>query len=141
MGQAYSATQGVDKTSEDRLHKASKHIERKDVTVDATAGARTYTAAEILGGLILRDPAGTDRTDVLPTAALLLAGMKEVTVGDVIECLIINNADAAETITIAAGTGGDLTQIAATRVIPQNTSRVVRIRVTDVSTPAYIAYM
>lgn len=141
MGQAYSATMGVDKTAEDRLHKASKHIERKDPTVDATAGAVTYTAAQILGGLIVRDPAGSARTDVLPTAALLLASMKEVTVGDVIKCLIVNNADAAETITIDPGTGGDLTQIAGTRIIPQNTSRMIYIRVTDVSTPAYIAYM
>ena len=37
------------------------------VTTDATAGARTYTAAEFIGGLILRDPAGAGRSDVTPT--------------------------------------------------------------------------
>src|SRR5690349_811929 len=73
---------------------------------DATAGARTYTAAEILTGIIVRDPNGASRTDVLPTAALLVAALTRPAVGDVISCYIVNGADAAETITINAGSGG-----------------------------------
>ncbi len=40
-----------------------------------TAGPATYTAAQIGRGIILRDPSGAARTDVLPTAALLIAGV------------------------------------------------------------------
>jgi hypothetical protein len=108
-----------------------------------TAGAATYTAANVLGGLILRDPAGAGRTDVLPTAALLVAALPDLRIGDVLSVLVINNADAAETITISAGTGGTVTQIAGSRIIPQNTSRMVYIRFTGVATgsEAYVVYM
>lgn len=112
-----------------------------------TAGAATYTAAQILGGFILRDPNGAGRTDVLPTAALLVAAMSaagmDPQIGDLVRCKIINNADAAETITISEGSGGTITQIAATRIIPQNTSREVVIRLTGVASgsEAYVVYM
>lgn len=109
----------------------------------ATAGNVTYTAADILGGIIVRDPAGAGRSDVLPTAALLVAALPNAAIGDVLECLIINGADAAETITIGAGTGGgfDTNQTATSRVIPQNTSKMLTIRITGVSSPAYVAYL
>lgn len=114
-------------------------------TSDATAGARTYTAAEILGGCIVRDCAGGSRTDVLPTAALLVAAIPNATVGDIIKCKIINGSDAAETITLDAGAGGgyDVNQTAASRVIPQNASKVLHIRLTNVTaaSEAYVAYL
>ena len=108
----------------------------------STAGPQTYTAADIVGRTIVRDPNGASRSDVLPTAALLVAAMPGARVGDVIDCLIINGADAAETITIGAGTGGtfDANQTAASRVIGQNASKLVRIRLTNV-TPASEAYV
>jgi hypothetical protein len=112
---------------------------------DNTAGAVTYTAAQCLAGFIVRDPNGAGRTDVLPTAALLVAAIPGVAVGDTVSVKVINGADAAETITIAAGAGGafDTLQIAATRVIVQNASREVCIRITNVtpSSEAYVAYM
>lgn len=111
----------------------------------ATAGAATYTIAQLLTGIIVRDCAGAGRTDVLPTAALLVAGISGCAVGDTIECLIINGSDAAETLTIDAGSGGgyDTNQTAASRVVPQNSSKLLRIRVTDVtaSSEAYVAYL
>lgn len=111
----------------------------------ATAGAKTYTAAEILGGIIVRDPAGASRSDVLPTAALLVAAIPNAAVGDIIECLIINGADAAETITIGAGSGGgfDTNQTASSRIIGQNASKLMRIRLTNVtaSSEAYVVYL
>lgn len=113
-------------------------------TSDATAGARTYTAAEILGGIIVRDPNGASRSDVLPTAALLVAAMTRPAVGDVIRCLIVNGADAAETITIGAGTGGgfDTNQTSASRIIGQNAAKLIHIRLTNVtaSSEAYVVY-
>lgn len=111
---------------------------------DATAGARTWTAAEILSGILVRDPNGAGRTDVLPTAALLVAALPTCQVGDVVEVLVVNGADAAETITISAGAGGgfDANQTAASRVIPQNASKLVRIRFTNVTVgaEAYVVY-
>jgi predicted RecA/RadA family phage recombinase len=110
----------------------------------ATAGAQTYTAADILGGIIVRDPNGASRTDVLPTAALLVAALPGVRVGDIIDCLIVNGADAAETITLSAGSGGafDANQTAASRVIGQNSQKSVVIRFTNVtaSSEAYVVY-
>ena len=73
----------------------------------ATAGAGTYTAAIIAGGIILRDPAGADRTDTTDTAENLIAN---VTLGldanyKSFQFYVINTADQAEVITIAGGVG------------------------------------
>lgn len=127
---------GVTATFEDDAAPAAASI--------ATAGAETYTAAQILGGVIVRDPAGASRTDTLPTAALLVAAVPGARVGDIIRCLIVNGADAIETITLAAGAGGafDANQTAASRVIGQNASKLVHIRLTNVTaaSEAYVVY-
>lgn len=111
----------------------------------STAGAVTYTAADILGGVIVRDTNGASRTDVLPTAALLVAAVPGAKVGDVLQCLIVNGADAAEVLTIGAGAGGgfDANQTASSRVIGQNTSKTLTVRLTNVtaSSEAYAAYL
>lgn len=111
----------------------------------ATAGAVTYTAADILTGLIVRDCNGAARTDVLPTAALLVAALPDAKVGDIVQCEVLNGSDAAETITINAGAGGgyDPNQTAVSRVVPQNSSKTVRIRLTNVTpgAEAYVAYI
>lgn len=124
--------------------RATNVIKGWTATSDATVGARTYTAAEILGGIIVRDTNGAGRTDVLPTAALLVAALPGAAVGDVVECDIINGADAAETLTLSAGSGGafDTNQTAASRVIGQNASKTIRIRLTNVtaSSEAYVVY-
>ena len=109
-----------------------------------TAGAATYTAAQLLGGIIVRDPTDASRTDVLPTAALLVAAMQEERVGDTIEFMVINTADAAETITIDAGSGGGFhsSQTAASKVIGQNATRIIKVRITGVGADAaYVIYM
>lgn len=92
----------------------------RTVTTDATAGNRTYTIAELIGGLILRDPAGSNRSDVTPTAAAIVAGIAGCIVGSAVECTIRNTADAAETITITAGAGVTLS---GTMTIAQNNSK------------------
>jgi len=128
-----------------RYVRATKVIDGATVTSDATVGNRTYTAAEILGGIIIRDPNGAGRSDVLPTAALLVAAIPNATVGDIIRCKIINGADAAETITLGGGTNGtfDTNQTAASRVIAQNNSKDIIIRLTNVtaSSEAYVVYL
>lgn len=110
----------------------------------ATAGAGTITAAHILSGIYVRDCAGSGRTDTLSTAALLVAAVPGAKVGDVLKFYVINGSDAAETLTLAAGTGGDFdtNQTAASRVVPQNASKLVHIRLTNVtaSSEAYVVY-
>lgn len=86
----------------------------------STADAVTYTAAQLLGGLIIRDPAGGARSDVTPTAALIIAAIEQAGVGNSFEFVIKNAADASETITVTAGTGVTLE---GTMTIAQNNSK------------------
>jgi hypothetical protein len=74
---------------------------------------------------------------------LIVAGCPGCKVGDVIDCVISNAADAAETITITQGTGGTLVTGIAAAVIAQNAAKVVRIRLTNVGsgTEAYDTYV
>lgn len=133
----------VDTYLKDQWFKSSKNVPQLTVSTITTAGAATYTAAQVLGGLICRDPAGASRSDVLPTAALLVGAMRSPAIGDVVECTIINDADAAETITIGAGSGGAFAgQPAASKVIAQNASGRLMIRITGVgSAAAYVCYL
>ena len=95
-------------------------IGKTTVTTENTAGNHTYTAAELLGGLILRDPAGGARSDPTDTAANIIAAMKQAGVGNSFEFTIRNTADASETITVTAGTGVTLN---GTMTIAQNNSK------------------
>jgi hypothetical protein len=110
-----------------------------------TAGNETLTAAQLLGGIIVRDCTGAGRTDTLPTAALLVAAIPGAAIGDTVRCWIVNGSDAAETITIAEGAGGAFVaaQTAASRVIEQNSSKMVHIRLTNVTaaSEAYVVYL
>lgn len=90
------------------------------VTTLSTASALTLTAAQLLGGLILRDPNGAGRTDTFPTAALLKAAVPGCQVGTAFRFIIRNTADAAETITAAVGTGITLS---GTATIAQNNTK------------------
>lgn len=100
------------------------------VTTDTTAGALTYTAAMLLGGIVLRDPNGAGRSDVTPTAALLVAAVPGAAIGQAFECTIRNTADAAETITLTAGSGVTLS---GTMTIAQNNSKRFLVVFTNVT--------
>lgn len=110
----------------------------------ATAGGVTLTAAEVIGGIVVADCAGSGRTYTLPTAADLVAAIPGAKIGEIVRCLIVNGSDAAESITLAAGSGGafDTNQTAASRIIAQNGSKYVHIRLTGVaaSSEAYVVY-
>ena len=83
-------------------------------TTVSTAGAATYTAAGVFGGYIFRDPNGGNRTDTLPTAALMIeyirASARDLGVQleryVAFDFIVENKADAAETITVQSGSGG-----------------------------------
>ncbi len=77
----------------------------KGVATEVTAGAATYTAKQLLGGIILRDPTGASRADVLPTCTLIAASFKGICSGSSLDFSIKNTADADEVITLTVGAG------------------------------------
>lgn len=119
-------------------------LETHCAKTDATAGNRTIGADEILGGLSLRDPAGSGRTDTTDTAANIKTALgqagAELKVGSVLIFAVCNNADAAETITIAGGTGVTAKGQAAHMQIAQNTSGSFALVCTNASTPTFDLY-
>lgn len=108
-----------------------------DVTTISTAAAVTFTAQQVIDGLILRDPNGAGRADLLPTAADIIAGLQAPRVGEFFEFTIRNTADAAETITVTTNTGLTLS---GTMTIAQSNSKRFRAQITGVSTPAVTVY-
>lgn len=71
----------------------------------STAGAVTYTTDQCLSGLILRDTNGGARTDTTPTAAALVDAVQGAMVGHGFILIIRNTATAANSLTLAGGTG------------------------------------
>lgn len=107
----------------------------------ATATAVTLTAHQVLGGVVLQDPSGGAVTTTLPTAAALVSYAKGLTPGSCVRFLLRNTADAAEAITVAAGTG--ITVAAgSTLTVAQNKSAEYLIVFTNVTpgSEAAIAY-
>ncbi len=105
------------------------------------AGALTYTPAAVAAGFILRDPNGGSRSDVLPTVTDFLNSYPNLLPGDSLEFTIKNTADAAETITVGAGTGG---ATSGTMTIAQNNCKRFIIVFTGNADPSkvdgYTAY-
>ncbi len=90
------------------------------VTTDATAGIISYTAAQVAGGLILRDCAGAGRADTVPTAAALLAAIPGAQVGQAVRFTIRNTSGGAFSITVSTNTGVTLS---GTMTIAQSNSK------------------
>lgn len=114
---SYSHMSGLQLTELPLLNVAS-------VSTVTTAGNVTYTPAQVMGGLILRNTSGANRSDVVPTASDLLAALGDATLGSSagqsFEFTIRNTATAAETITLTANTGVTLS---GTMTIAQNNSK------------------
>lgn len=92
--------------------------------LDSTAGAVTWTAADVLSGLIQHDPGGAV-TDVLPSFALLVAEMRArglpTAPGTTFKCLFVNMANGAEVITITAGADGTIVPASVTPTQSEST--------------------
>jgi hypothetical protein len=105
---------------------------------EVTAGAATYTTAQIAGGLITRDPTGGARTDIMPAAADLIADLGLTKDGDAFEFYLINTADAAEAITLG-GTPTGVTYANAGQTLAQNeAARVIVVRTSSTTVTVYI---
>lgn len=114
-------------------------------TLTTSGGARTATAAELLGGIMVLN-VDDAQTLTLPTAALLNAAIPGVKIGSTIRTLIINVGDT--TLTVAVGTGGTLTvgnSKATVATLLTVASKELIIRVTGVlaagdSSDSYVVY-
>lgn len=105
-----------------------------------TAGNVTITASQVLTGIIVRDTNGGARSDTLPTAALLVAAITNPQIGDVLSCTMVGGGAAIWTILVGAGGAYDAAQLAAQQIVGVGQSKVMRIRLTNV-TPASEAYV
>jgi hypothetical protein len=113
--------------------------QKTTVTTDATAAAITYTPAQLLGGLILRDCAGAGRADLVPTGALMIAAMPGAFVGQSFDFTIRNTSAGATTITVTTAASGST--LSGTMTVAQNNSRAFRVVVTAIGTsPTYTLY-
>lgn len=118
----------------------------------ATAGNVTYTGAQIINGMMVRDTAGGARTDTFPTAAQLVAAVNAAAGNNVwnnvatpnmeVAFTLYNNSGAANAITPALGTGGTAGTTAVTTAIAQNASRTFRVFITNANpgAEAYTVY-
>ncbi len=129
-------------------NKTPSIITKWDAHTDATAGNATITIAQVLTGILEADPAA-DITYTLPTAALAVAGVTGVAVGDCIDFSVINTgtATADEIITVAMGTSGTAVgymgvKCAGVAVGDSEGSGLFRMRFTNVtsSSEAYTVY-
>jgi len=111
-------------------------------------GAQSITIAQMLTGILEEDVAGA-ATWTLPTAALLVAGVTDVAIGDTLDFAVINTDGTADiAITVAAGTDGSLVGNAevesadTTADAISSGSAMFRIRFTGVASgsEAYVAY-
>jgi hypothetical protein len=118
-------------------------VDNKLASAISTAGAVTYTVAQFLGGLILRDCNGAGRADVTPTAAAIIAalfpdglplledGSGSALTGQAFRVHIRNTTGGAFTITLTAGTG---VTISGTATIAQNNAKDFLVVITGATT-------
>lgn len=104
-----------------------------------TAGNVVLTAAQVLSGIIVRDTNGLARTDTLPTAAQMVAGLAGVSVGDIISCSMVGGGAAVWTIAAGAGGAFDPNQLAAQQIVGVGNTIIMKIRFSNV-TPGAEAY-
>lgn len=87
------------------------------IVTNAAAGNQSITVAQVLGGVALFTGAGGAVAYTVPTAALLLAAMPDMDIGDTYAFKLTNTAAQTATITTADGVtlAGFTTVNAATR--------------------------
>lgn len=86
----------------------------KSATSLSTASDLTYTAKQVLSGMIIRDLGNAARTDTLPTATLLQTAFKGITSGSSLDFTVRNVDTLDSLLTIAVGSG--ITAYAGTRL-------------------------
>lgn len=118
----------------------------------STAGNVTLTGQQIINGTLLRDTGGVNRTDIFPTAALLVAALNSVGVLTVftqiaqpnveISFTVYNTSAGAFTEQFTMGTGGTAGTPNVLLAISQNGAKTYRIIINNVvpGSEAYTVY-
>lgn len=113
-------------------------VEHTATVTKSTAGVVTYTATEMVSsGLILRDPAGSSRSDTTATATAIVRRLQNAKVGSSFDFVFRNTADGDETITLVGGTGVTFSGL---NTIADSTQKTFKVVVTGVTTPAVTIY-
>jgi hypothetical protein len=93
------------------LNGVAQNIMNAQTTLNG-ATAKTYTVAQLLGGIIVRTGiTSATVADVTPTAAAIVAAMPRCAVGDTFELSIINNDATAAAFSLSGGSGVTLTYL------------------------------
>lgn len=105
------------------------------------AATPAFTVAELLGGFIRLTPTGAINIE-LPSAAAFFSYLPDLRVGDRIQCVLVNQAAGAFTVTVGAAAGGINFAPAATPTVAQGVRKVLDLLVTaKTPTPLIAAYM
>lgn len=142
-------TSGTDSTAQDQAVKVGNPmIYNMPAPASFATGSQSYSAANVIGGIIVHNTGGAGVNGTLPTAAALLAALAAngcpMRVGDTIECLIVNGGTTGS-ITLLAPNGQvtfDTNQAAGSQVIATLSSKFVQLRFTNVTigAEAYTVY-
>jgi hypothetical protein len=100
------------------------------ITPEGAAGNTTYSVAEVLSGLVNRDALSAAKSDTLPTAAAIIAGINGCQVGTSFRTILRNTSAAAGSVTLITNTG--LTLIG-TMVVPFQSLQELLFVVTSVT--------
>jgi len=105
-------------------------------------GAKTLTAAMLLGGLVDEDPGGA-ATWTTDTATNIVAAIPNAKIGSTFQTIIKNSATAGSTeaVTLAGGVGVTTHGVALTVTEGTNETALLIFRVTGVGTPAVDCYV
>lgn len=115
-----------------------RFVEHTATVTKSTAGAVTYTATEVVSsGFILRDPAGSARSDTTPTASAIVSRLQHAKIGSSFDFIFRNTADGNETVTLVAGSGVTMSGL---NTIADSTQKTFKVVVTGVTTPAVTIY-
>lgn len=128
------------KGAQGRVLATTRVLETMVASALNTASNLAYTAAQILGGLVLRDCNGGAREDTLPSAADLVADLPGAVAGMSFLFALRNSSGDAHTITVAAP-GADVT-LSGTMTVTQNNTKLFLVVLTNVgaATEAYTVY-
>lgn len=128
---------GLDSDSKDLklLTLGARLYLKTSVAAITTAGNVTYTAAQLRNIIIDRDPNGGARSDVTPTAALIISEFAFLRNDEMFEFIIVNTADAAEVVTITAGTG--VTLVGDMAIGQDETGRFMVVRTSSTAVTIY----
>lgn len=137
------AISGTDSTAQEQAVKVGNPVIYNMPAPASYAGNATYTATDIVGGIIVHNTSAGAVTGTMPSPSLLLAQIDKPRIGDCVECLIINGgASGAITLTAVAGVTFDTNQLSGSQVIATQTSKYVICRFTNVTagSQAYVVY-